>query len=44
MKPICFIAAREGSRGVQNKNIRIIGMGGSSLGSEAIYDFLKKKN
>ena len=25
MKPICFIAAREGSRGVQNKNIRIIG-------------------
>ena len=25
-------------------NIRIIGMGGSSLGSEAIYDFLKKKN
>jgi len=24
-------------------NIRIIGMGGSSLGSEAIYDFLKKK-
>jgi len=25
-------------------NIRIIGMGGSILGSEAIYDFLKKKN
>ena len=24
MKPICFIAARGGSRGVQNKNIRII--------------------
>ena len=25
-------------------NIRIIGMGGSILGAEAIYDFLKKKN
>ena len=25
-------------------NIRIIGMGGSILGSEAIYNFLKKKN
>ena len=25
-------------------NIRIIGMGGSILGTEAIYDFLKKKN
>ena len=25
-------------------NIRIIGMGGSVLGSEAIYNFLKKKN
>ena len=25
-------------------NIRIIGMGGSVLGSEAIHDFLKKKN
>ena len=25
-------------------NYRIIGMGGSSLGSKAIYDFLKKKN
>ena len=24
-------------------NIRIIGMGGSILGAEAIYDFLKKK-
>ena len=24
-------------------NIRIIGMGGSSLGAEAIYDFLKHK-
>ena len=24
-------------------NIRIIGMGGSALGSEAIHDFLKKK-
>ena len=24
-------------------NIRIIGMGGSVLGTEAIYDFLKKK-
>ena len=24
-------------------NIRIIGMGGSILGSQAIYDFLKKK-
>ena len=24
-------------------NIRIIGMGGSILGSEAIYEFLKKK-
>ena len=24
-------------------NIRIIGMGGSILGTEAIYDFLKKK-
>ena len=23
---------------------RIIGMGGSTLGSQAIYDFLKKKN
>ena len=25
------------------KNIRVIGMGGSSLGTEAIYDFLKYK-
>ena len=25
-------------------NIRVIGMGGSILGAEAIYDFLKKKN
>jgi len=25
-------------------NIRIIGMGGSILGTQAIYDFLKKKN
>ena len=25
MKPICFIAAREGSKGVPNKNIRLIG-------------------
>ena len=25
MKPVCFIAARGGSRGVPNKNIRIIG-------------------
>ncbi len=25
------------------KNFRVIGMGGSSLGTEAIYDFLKKK-
>ena len=25
------------------QNLRVIGMGGSSLGSEAIYDFLKKK-
>jgi len=25
-------------------NIRIIGMGGSTLGTIAIYDFLKKKN
>ena len=25
-------------------NYRIIGMGGSSLGAQAIYDFLKKKN
>ena len=25
-------------------NIRIIGMGGSILGTEAIYNFLKKKN
>ena len=25
-------------------NFRIIGMGGSSLGANAIYDFLKKKN
>tara|TARA_B110000037_G_C16895267_1_gene413910 strand:+ start:520 stop:753 length:234 start_codon:yes stop_codon:yes gene_type:complete len=24
-------------------NIRVIGMGGSILGTEAIYDFLKKK-
>ncbi len=27
----------------KNKNYRIIGMGGSSLGSRAIYDFLKHK-
>lgn len=26
------------------KDIAIIGMGGSILGSEAIYDFFKKKN
>ena len=26
------------------KNIAIIGMGGSILGAEAIYNFLKKKN
>ena len=26
------------------QNIRIIGMGGSILGAEAIHDFLKKKN
>ena len=25
------------------KNFRVIGMGGSSLGTEAIYDFLRKK-
>ena len=25
-------------------NIRVIGMDGSSLGTEAIYEFLKKKN
>ena len=25
-------------------NYRVIGMGGSSLGAKAIYDFLKKKN
>ena len=25
------------------RNIRVIGMGGSSLGTEAIYDFLKYK-
>jgi len=25
------------------QNLRVIGMGGSSLGSEAIYDFLRKK-
>ena len=25
-------------------NYRVIGMGGSSLGTKAIYDFLKKKN
>ena len=28
---------------LKNKNIRIIGMGGSILGSRAIYDFLKSK-
>ena len=27
----------------KNKNFRLIGMGGSSLGSQAIYDFLKHK-
>ncbi len=28
---------------IKNKNIRIIGMGGSILGARAIYDFLKSK-
>ena len=28
----------------KNKDIRVIGMGGSILGTEAIYDFLKDKN
>jgi glucose-6-phosphate isomerase len=27
----------------KNKNFRLIGMGGSSLGTQAIYDFLKEK-
>ena len=27
----------------KNKNFRLIGMGGSSLGTQAIYDFLRKK-
>ena len=27
-----------------NNNVRLIGMGGSILGSQAIYYFLKKKN
>jgi len=27
----------------KNKNFRLIGMGGSSLGTQAIYDFLKIK-
>ena len=27
----------------KNKNFRIIGIGGSSLGAQAIYEFLKKK-
>ena len=32
------------SRYKKFSNIRIIGMGGSILGTEAIYNFLKKKN
>ena len=27
----------------QNSNFRVIGMGGSSLGAQAIYEFLKRK-
>ena len=36
MKPICFIAARGGSRGVQNKNIRIIIDDSVRLGSNFV--------
>ena len=32
------------SRYKKFSNIRVIGMGGSILGAEAIYHFLKKKN
>ena len=28
----------------QDLNYRVIGMGGSTLGTQTIYDFLKKKN
>tara|TARA_B110000014_G_scaffold253997_1_gene234074 strand:- start:641 stop:1336 length:696 start_codon:yes stop_codon:yes gene_type:complete len=41
MKPICFIAARGDSRGVQNKNIRIIG--GKPLIAHTIEKAIKSK-
>jgi len=41
MKPICFIAARGGSRGVENKNIRIIG--GKPLIAHTIEKAIKSK-
>jgi glucose-6-phosphate isomerase len=52
-QPLCFESLKPSykysySKKIINKykkfsNIRIIGMGGSALGAEAIHDFLKKK-
>ncbi len=41
MKPVCFIAARAGSKGVPNKNIKVIG--GKPLISHAIEIALKSR-
>ena len=41
MKPICFIAARAGSRGVPNKNIKIIS--GKPLIAHTIEKAIKSK-
>ena len=41
MKPICFIAARAGSRGIPNKNIKIIG--GKPLIAHTIEKAIKSK-
>ncbi len=35
---------KEFAKSVDKKNIVVIGIGGSSLGTRAIYDFLKRKN
>ena len=35
---------KEFAKSVDKKNIVVIGIGGSSLGTSAIYDFLKRKN
>lgn len=41
MKPICFISARGGSKGIPNKNIRIVG--GRPLIAHAIKSTIDSK-